>query len=43
VTEVHHGYILRDAKGAEQTGDVVVTGPGRDPDELGMPLAAARA
>ena len=43
VTEVHHGYILRDPTGAEQTGEVVVTGPGRDPDELAAPLAAATA
>ena len=43
VAEIHHGYILRDAAGAEQTGEVVVTGPGRDPDELGAPLAAVTA
>ena len=43
VTEIHHGYILRDAAGLEQTGEVMVTGPGRDPDGLEVPLAAATA
>ena len=43
VAEIHHGYLLRDAAGGEQAGEVMVTGPGRDPDELGTPLAAATA
>jgi putative redox protein len=43
VAEIHHGYILRDATGAEQAGEVAVTGPGREPDGLGVPLAVAPA
>ncbi len=43
VAEIHHGYILRDAMGVEQTGEVAVTGPGQDPDASAMALAAAPA
>ncbi|MFI5042562.1 MAG: OsmC family protein [Acidimicrobiales bacterium] len=43
VAEIQHGYVLRDATGVEQAGEVAVTGPGQDPDRSAMPLAAAPA
>ena len=42
--EIHHRYLIRRAGGRpDETGEVVVTGPGDDPDALGERwLAAAR-
>ena len=35
--EVHHRYLVRRGDGrADETGEVVVTGPGEDPDALGQ-------
>ena len=31
ITEIHHGYLLRDGDGSEQTAEVIVLGPGADP------------
>lgn len=43
--EIHHRYVLsRGDDGREQSGEVVVTGPGEDPDALGhRSLATAGA
>jgi len=43
--EIHHRYLIRRADGRpDTTGEVVVTGPGDDPDAIGERwLAAARA
>ena len=42
VAEVHHGYRIRRGHGLpEVRGDVVVTGPGDDPDALGQRLLGA--
>ncbi len=41
VTEIHHAYLVRDAAGEEQFGEVVVTGPHESPDRLGQGRAAA--
>jgi putative redox protein len=38
ITEIHHRYRVR-IPGGETTGEVVVTGPGEDPDALGRDLA----
>ena len=35
VSEIHHAYLVRDAVGEEQYGEVVVTGPRKSPDTLG--------
>jgi putative redox protein len=35
VAEIHHAYLVRDAAGEEVYGEVIVTGPGDDPDRLG--------
>jgi putative redox protein len=41
ITEIHHGYIVRDGAGTEQAGEVVVIGPGADPlAAAGEPRAA---
>jgi hypothetical protein len=40
--EVHHGYRVRRGLGrADETGEVVVTGPGEEPDALGERWSAA--
>jgi putative redox protein len=31
ITEIHHAYLVRDASGWEQAGEVLVLGPGVDP------------
>jgi putative redox protein len=31
VSELHHAYLIRDETGGERYGEVMVTGPGRDP------------
>ena len=31
VTEIHHGYLVRDGAGTELTAEVIVLGPGADP------------
>lgn len=31
ITEVHHGYVVRDGSGAEATAEVIVLGPQTDP------------
>jgi putative redox protein len=39
--EVHHGYAVhRHGDRPDETGEVVVTGPGEDPDELGQRWAS---
>lgn len=38
LTEIHHAYVVRDATGAEQTAEVIVTGPSESTEAL-----AARA
>jgi putative redox protein len=45
ITEIHHGYVVRDGAGVEQTGDVIVLGPGADPvaTAAGSAVAAAVA
>jgi putative redox protein len=43
VTEIHHAYVVRDAAGDEQYGEVVVTGPAESPDALGRRFRAATA
>lgn len=35
LTEVRHDYLVRDAAGIEQRGEVVVTGPHEQPEALG--------
>jgi putative redox protein len=41
--EIHHGYLVRRGDGRlDETGEVVVTGPGDDPDTLGERWLAAR-
>jgi putative redox protein len=32
--EIHHAYLVRDRSGGEQTGEVIVTGPNADPQEM---------
>ncbi len=39
VTEIEHGYLVRDGSGEEHYGKVVITGPLEDPDELGARAA----
>ncbi len=41
VTEIHHGYIVRDGTGAERSGEVLVLGPGADPTQPRDVAAAA--
>ncbi len=45
ITEIHHGYLLRDGAGSEQTAEVLVLGPGADPVATAarVPTAAAAA
>jgi putative redox protein len=43
VSQIHHAYVVRDAAGLEQYGEVVVTGPGLSSDALGYRPAAALA
>ena len=31
ITEIHHAYLVRDGAGGEQSGEVIVLGPGADP------------
>jgi putative redox protein len=31
ITEIRHGFVVRDASGAEVSGEVIVLGPGTDP------------
>lgn len=41
--EVHHRYLVRRGDGrADESGEVVVTGPGEDPDALGQRWLTAR-
>jgi len=35
IVEIHHGFLIRDAKGSEHRGEVVVTGPNEQPEVLG--------
>ena len=32
ITEIHHAYLVRDGAGGERSGEVIVLGPGADPD-----------
>ncbi len=41
VTEIHHGYVVRDAAGEEYFGEVVVTGPHESPERLGTGCRSA--
>ena len=45
MTEISHGYVVRDGAGVEQAGDVIVLGPGADPvaTAAGPRVAAAVA
>jgi putative redox protein len=43
ITEVHHGYVVRDASGAEQAAEVIVLGPGADPVATTPRVPAAAA
>jgi putative redox protein len=40
ITEIHHGYVLRDEAGNEQSAEVIVLGPATSPAEA-LSLAAA--
>ena len=35
MTEIHHAYVVRDGAGAEQTAEVIVTGPSESTETLG--------
>jgi hypothetical protein len=42
--EIHHRYVVSPGDGRpDETGEVVVTGPGEDPDALGEHWLAAAA
>ncbi len=43
VAEVRHAYLIRAGSGEEQYGEVIITGPGESPDQLGSRSAAATA
>ena len=43
VAEIRHAYVVRDARGEEHYGEVVVTGPGEHPGTLGQVGRAASA
>jgi putative redox protein len=40
ITEIHHGYVIRDGSGAEISAEVIVMGPSADP-VAGLVLAPA--
>lgn len=43
VTEIHHGYHIRDEAGRDERAEVIITGPNEDPAALGTrtPVASA--
>ncbi|MEW5990453.1 MAG: OsmC family protein [Chloroflexota bacterium] len=41
VAEIRHAYIVRDARGEEHYGEVVITGPNESPDSLGQRAQAS--